>query len=218
MGVGLRFGLGPLRFYIPIVRGGQRRRPGRGRRPAPAWTHPGCSTRHRTQQAAQQCSRGLTPTAVPGRRPPRQPVTQWTAAGSYTDPMQGGAVARPDDEALEAARSALLGFVQGDAEPADRVQRQREAEALGQRYFDLAIKSFMVVANQGLERAKKEGASSAIFAATEAHLDHVHALASEVGGTSHGIGASVSLVDEIVETRRRLEGSLEHARPQKGLS
>lgn len=129
--------------------------------------------------------------------------------------MQGGAVARPDDEALEAARSALLGFVQGDAEPADRVQRQREAEALGQRYFDLAIKSFMVVANQGLERAKKEGASSAIFAATEAHLDHVHALASEVGGTSHGIGASVSLVDEIVETRRRLEGSLEHARPQK---
>ncbi len=76
MGVGLRFGFGPLRFYVPIVRGGRRRRRGRGRRRAPAWTHPGCSTRHRTQQTAQQCSRGRTPTAVPSRRPPRLPVAQ----------------------------------------------------------------------------------------------------------------------------------------------
>ena len=69
MGVGLRFGFGPLRFYVPIVRGGRRRRRGGGgRRRARAWTHPGCSTRHRTQQAAQQCSRGRT---VSSRRPPR---------------------------------------------------------------------------------------------------------------------------------------------------
>lgn len=74
MGVGLRFGFGPLRFYVPIVRGGRRRRRGgSGRRRAPAWTHPGCSTRHRTQQTAQQCRRGRTSTAV---RPPRLPVVQ----------------------------------------------------------------------------------------------------------------------------------------------
>lgn len=103
--------------------------------------------------------------------------------------MQGGAVAKPDDERLQAARSAILGLEEGDAEPAD-LERKREADALGQRYFDLAIESFMVVANQGLEQAKKEGASSAIFAATEAHLAHVHALAAELGGTSHGIGLS----------------------------
>lgn len=50
MGVGLRFGFGPLRFYIPLSK----------RRRATGWTHPGCSIRHRSQGAADRCRNGRT--------------------------------------------------------------------------------------------------------------------------------------------------------------
>lgn len=46
MGIGLRFGFGPLRFYIPL---------GRRRPRAKYWTHSGCSIRHRSPGAAQRC-------------------------------------------------------------------------------------------------------------------------------------------------------------------
>jgi DNA segregation ATPase FtsK/SpoIIIE-like protein len=56
MGIGFGFGLGPLRFFIPLT--SRRRR-------ATAWTHPRCSIRHRTEDAANRCKNGraqLSPT------------------------------------------------------------------------------------------------------------------------------------------------------------
>lgn len=56
MRMGLRFGLGPLRFYIPIAstKRKRRRRKSSGR----YWTHPGCSIHHKTQDAANRCRVG----------------------------------------------------------------------------------------------------------------------------------------------------------------
>lgn len=56
MGVGLRFGFGPLRFYIPLSK----------RRRATVWTHPGCSIRHRSRGAADRCQNGRS---TPAPRP-----------------------------------------------------------------------------------------------------------------------------------------------------
>lgn len=55
MGIGLRFGFGPLRIYIPLT-GGRRRR--RRRRSSRYWTHQGCTIRHRTPEAANRCRVG----------------------------------------------------------------------------------------------------------------------------------------------------------------
>lgn len=55
MGVGLRFGVGPLRFYIPLSGGRRRRRRGRKRQAARYWTHGTCTIRHRTPEAANRC-------------------------------------------------------------------------------------------------------------------------------------------------------------------
>ncbi len=48
MGVGFRFGFGPLRFYIPLT----------GRRRAKYWTHPGCSIHHTREDTANRCKVG----------------------------------------------------------------------------------------------------------------------------------------------------------------
>ncbi len=48
MGIGFRFGLGPLRFYLPLT----------SRRRATTWTHPGCTIQHRTKDAANRCKQG----------------------------------------------------------------------------------------------------------------------------------------------------------------
>lgn len=53
MGVGFSFGIGPLRFYIPLIRGN--RRPGRRKT---VWTHGSCTIRHRTEGAANRCKLG----------------------------------------------------------------------------------------------------------------------------------------------------------------
>lgn len=60
MGIRLRFGVGPIRFSLPLE-GGRRRRPG-----STYFTHAGCSVRHRSQHAAQACRVGR---AVPMPRP-----------------------------------------------------------------------------------------------------------------------------------------------------
>ncbi len=60
MGIGFGFGLGPLRFYVPLVRGGRRRR-------AKYWTHPNCTIHHRSEDAANRCKVGraaIRPTAI----------------------------------------------------------------------------------------------------------------------------------------------------------
>lgn len=50
MGVGFRFGFGPLRFYVPLTR---------SRRPkADVWMHPGCSIRHTREDTANRCKNG----------------------------------------------------------------------------------------------------------------------------------------------------------------
>lgn len=66
MGIGLGFGFGPLRFYIPLVRGGRRRPRSR------YWTHPGCTIHHRTQEAAGRCKVGRV--AAPPPAAPRAAV------------------------------------------------------------------------------------------------------------------------------------------------
>lgn len=53
MRVGLSFGFGLLRVYLPLSGGRHRRRS-----KAKAWTHPGCTARHRTQAAAEKCKWG----------------------------------------------------------------------------------------------------------------------------------------------------------------
>jgi hypothetical protein len=53
MRVGLRFGVGPLRFYIPLANTRRQRR----RRRVRYWTHPGCSIRHQREDTANMCAR-----------------------------------------------------------------------------------------------------------------------------------------------------------------
>lgn len=59
MGVGLGFGLGPLRFWIPLS--GRRRRRRRGRAPARPqatyYLHPGCPIHHKRPDTANACAR-----------------------------------------------------------------------------------------------------------------------------------------------------------------
>lgn len=97
MGVGLKFGIGPLRVYIPLSGGHRRRRRrrkgGRTTRPAPApyWTHAGCTIHHRTQDAANRCTTPapvrstavLAQTPVPAGRTTRLPKTrlEWAVFG-----------------------------------------------------------------------------------------------------------------------------------------
>lgn len=50
MRMGLRFGFGPLRFYVPLASTKRRRRPA-----AKYWTHGTCTIRHRTPEAANRC-------------------------------------------------------------------------------------------------------------------------------------------------------------------
>jgi Ftsk gamma domain len=64
MGVGFRFGFGPLRFYIPLSK----------RRRATTWTHPGCTIQHRTKETAERCTVGRP---VP---PPMRPSNAETIA------------------------------------------------------------------------------------------------------------------------------------------
>lgn len=47
MRIGLRFGVGPLRIYIPLVHVPTRRHP--------HWTHGTCTIQHRSEGAANRC-------------------------------------------------------------------------------------------------------------------------------------------------------------------
>ena len=75
MGIGLRFGFGPLRVYIPLTK--RRRR--RGGRSARYWAHPGCTIRHQSEATANRCRNGRTvtppPSPAPARRPAPAPVS-----------------------------------------------------------------------------------------------------------------------------------------------
>jgi hypothetical protein len=55
MRVGLGFGFGPLRFYIPLASTRRRRRRHRVR----YWTHPGCPVRHQREDTANSCARRM---------------------------------------------------------------------------------------------------------------------------------------------------------------
>lgn len=72
MGVGLRFGAGPLRVFIPLSGGRRKRR----RRKSKHWTHQGCSIRHQSVGAADRCKIGRAPAYAPspGYAPPPAPV------------------------------------------------------------------------------------------------------------------------------------------------
>jgi len=58
--MGLRFGLGPLRFYIPIASTKKKRKRRKtSRKPSSRfWTHEGCSIHHKTPDAANRCRVG----------------------------------------------------------------------------------------------------------------------------------------------------------------
>lgn len=115
MSVGLRFGIGPLRVYIPISGGRRRRRRGRQRRhTAPYWYHGTCTIHHRTQDAANRCTNRTTtiqataPTAAP------KPAVSWrkvVGIGAIaTALLIGGAVYnanRPHTKAV--TRSGFVG-------------------------------------------------------------------------------------------------------------
>lgn len=63
MRIGIRLG----RFSISQRIGGRRRRGRRrttARQQAPAWTHPGCGIRHRSEDAARRCKNGRTAAPV----------------------------------------------------------------------------------------------------------------------------------------------------------
>jgi hypothetical protein len=54
MGIGLRFGFGPLRFFIPLTRRRRRRRRAPARR-STYYHHGTCTIHHKTPGAAQRC-------------------------------------------------------------------------------------------------------------------------------------------------------------------
>src|SRR5882672_7584425 len=60
MGIGLRFGAGPLRVFIPLSGGRKRRKKSK------YWKHAGCTIHHRTQDGANRCRVGRAPGYVPG--------------------------------------------------------------------------------------------------------------------------------------------------------
>ena len=68
MEVGLPFGFGSLRFYIPLSK----------RRRATAWTHPRCSIQHRSQGAVDRCWNGRI-------EPPLRPTVPVVAALSTAE-------------------------------------------------------------------------------------------------------------------------------------
>ena len=49
MRIGLGFGFGPLRIYVPLNK----------RRRARYWTHPGCRVHHTRQDTADACARRM---------------------------------------------------------------------------------------------------------------------------------------------------------------
>lgn len=52
MGIGLGFGVGPLRVYVPLTSGRRRRTRSRSR----TWSHGHCTIAHRSQGAAERCA------------------------------------------------------------------------------------------------------------------------------------------------------------------
>lgn len=72
-----------LKIFPGVRISGSTRRRRKGKR-APAWTHEGCSIRHRTQDAAQRCTLGRTRTvptsAVTGRSTQHEPPVDTTKA------------------------------------------------------------------------------------------------------------------------------------------
>ncbi|WP_194893487.1 hypothetical protein [Catenulispora pinisilvae] len=79
MSVGLRFGIGPLRVYIPISGGRRRRRRrGRQRRPsAPYWYHGTCTIHHRTLDAANRCTNRATTVRETAPIAAPKPTVSW---------------------------------------------------------------------------------------------------------------------------------------------
>ncbi len=85
MGIGLSFGLGPIRFYIPLLRSGGG---GRRRTTTTFWTHPGCTIRHRSEDVANRCKVGRTYTSAP-----RVPVTLPAARPAVPERIDADSIA-----------------------------------------------------------------------------------------------------------------------------
>jgi hypothetical protein len=86
MGVGLRFGAGPLRVYIPLT-GGRRRRSVRTARRARVYRHGSCTIEHRSPETAARCPHGgppLTPEQLAADRERR--IFRWWIAGLVLAP------------------------------------------------------------------------------------------------------------------------------------
>lgn len=119
MGIGLGFGLGPLRFYIPLVRGGR----GRPRARTTYWTHPNCGIHHRTEDAANRCKvgRAVAPPPRPAAvvpRPPQPASTVDPESFPALRPVLAKAMAEMGDTYPGFARAAALVYTTGWAAPA----------------------------------------------------------------------------------------------------
>lgn len=114
MGIGLRFGLGPLRVFIPLTPRRRRRR-SRGR----YWTHPGCTIRHQSEATTNRC-----------RNRPAAPVV--TASGSARADLEEARARRAASEARHAQLDRFR--AESDARQTDYDRRKAELMARRERH------------------------------------------------------------------------------------
>lgn len=127
MGIGFGFGIGPIRFYIPLVRF-------RSRRPkaAPYFTHGSCTIHHRTSGAADRCKIRPGPTAVPLSSAPHVELeAQRAAAGARRELEQTiESLSSTFWGSFEADRGADAEDVRAAAELVIRAQRASHSELM----------------------------------------------------------------------------------------
>ena len=88
---------------------------------------------------------------------------------------------------------------------ASEFERERNAKALMQEYFEATSTMFFEVANRGLQRATP---GSPLLAAIRVELSRVEAIVRDLGGHTYPISQAMDRVDQIIEATRRLDADV----------
>ena len=109
--MGIGFGIGPLRFYLPL---GRVRRGRRGT----VWTHPGCTINHQSEATADRCKHGRSTPA---------PAVSPAAGPAQVQPGPADA-AHEHLRVLQEVAAARAGPAVAQAQLADVVRQQEHTE------------------------------------------------------------------------------------------